>query len=329
MAGHASATPEMPPPAGDESPSVPSSPELFAPVSTGIELCYRTYGDPADEPMLLVMGLASPLTWWDPELCSMLARRGYFVITFDNRDVGRSTKVAGRVTRAMLVRAFASPRTRAPYSMTDLARDAFGLLDHLGIESAHVVGVSMGGMIAQTMAIEEPGRVRSLTSIMSTTGRRTVGWQHPKLFSSLLRPIHPGRQAYVDNSLAIDRLIGSPGYPRPEQDTRRIAAETFDRGVSASGTMRQMLAILTQPNRTERLHGVRVPTLVIHGLADNMVHVSGGRATAAAVPGAELVLVDGMGHDLPPELFATFVDAIDRTASRAGRSRPRAHRSPG
>jgi pimeloyl-ACP methyl ester carboxylesterase len=317
MAGPASATPEMPPPRGDASPSVPSSPELFAPVSAGIELCYRTYGDPADEPMLLVMGLASPLTWWDPELCSMLARRGYFVITFDNRDVGRSTKVAGRVTRAMLVRAFASPRTRAPYSMTDLARDAFGLLDHLGIESAHVVGVSMGGMIAQTMAIDAPARVRSLTSIMSTTGRRTVGWQHPRLFPALLRPVRPGREAYVDSSVAMDRLIGSPGYPRAEDSTRQIARETFDRGVSAGGTLRQMMAVLTQSNRSARLHAVRVPTMVIHGLADRMVHVSGGRATAAAVPGAELLLVDGMGHDLPPELFSTLVDAIDRTASRA------------
>jgi pimeloyl-ACP methyl ester carboxylesterase len=317
MAGPASATPEMPPPRGDESPSVPSSPELFAPVSAGIELCYRTYGDPADEPMLLVMGLASPLTWWDPELCSMLARRGYFVITFDNRDVGRSTKVAGRVTRAMLVRAFASPRSRAPYSMTDLARDAFGLLDHLGIESAHVVGVSMGGMIAQTMAIDAPARVRSLTSIMSTTGRRTVGWQHPRLFPALLRPVRPGREAYVDSSVAMDRLIGSPGYPRAEDSTRQIARETFDRGVSAGGTLRQMMAVLTQSNRSARLHAVRVPTMVIHGLADRMVHVSGGRATAAAVPGAELLLIDGMGHDLPPELFSTLVDAIDRTASRA------------
>jgi pimeloyl-ACP methyl ester carboxylesterase len=329
MAGPASATPEMPPPTGDEQPSVPSSPELFAPVPTGIELCYRTYGDPADEPMLLVMGLASPLTWWDPELCSMLARRGYFVITFDNRDVGRSTKVAGRVTRATLVRGFASARTRAPYSMTDFARDAFGLLDHLGIESTHVVGVSMGGMIAQTMAIDDPARVRSLTSIMSTTGRRTVGWQHPRLYPVLLRPVRPGRQAYADNSVAIDRLIGSPGYPRPEERTRQIAEETFDRGVSGHGTLRQMMAVLTQPDRSRLLHAVLIPTLVIHGLADQMVHVSGGRATAAAVPGAELLLVDGMGHDLPPELFATFVEAIDRTAARARASRPRDSRSSG
>jgi pimeloyl-ACP methyl ester carboxylesterase len=311
-----SATPETPPPARGADASVPVSPELFAPVSTGVELCYQTYGDPTDQPMILLMGLGSPLNWWDPELCSMLARRGYFVITLDNRDVGRSTKVAGRVTRRMLVRAFAGLRVRTAYSLTDMGRDAFALLDHLAIDRAHVVGVSMGGMIAQTMALDEPRRVRSLTSMMSTTGRRTVGWQHPSLFPALLRPISPGREAYANSSVAMWHMIGSPGYPRPEERTREVAHETFDRGLSASGSLRQMMAILTQPNRSDRLHGVRVPTLVIHGLADKMVHVSGGRATAAAIPGAELLLVDGMGHDLPEELFATFVDAIDRTASR-------------
>jgi pimeloyl-ACP methyl ester carboxylesterase len=171
-------------------------------------------------------------------------------------------------------------------------------------------------MIAQTMAIEEPDRVRSLTSIMSTTGRRTVGWQHPKLFPPLLKPLRPGREAYADSSVAMWRRIGSPGYPRPDERTREIAEQTFDRGISPSGTLRQMMAVLTQPNRSARLHGIRVPTMVIHGLADLMVHVSGGRATAAAVPGAELILIEGMGHDLPPELFPTFVDAIDRTARR-------------
>jgi pimeloyl-ACP methyl ester carboxylesterase len=315
MAG--SATPETPPPARDAAASVAVSPELFAAVSTGVELCYRTYGDPGDEPMILLMGLASPLNWWDPELCSMLARRGYFVIILDNRDVGRSTKVGGRVTRRMLVRAFAGTHVRAPYSLTDMASDAFALLDHLGIDSAHVVGVSMGGMIAQTMAVEEPARVRSLTSMMSTTGKRTVGWQHPRLLPVLLKPARAGREAYADNSVAMWHLIGSPGYPRAEERTRAVADETYDRGLSQSGALRQMMAILTQPNRSERLHDVRVPSVVIHGLADRMVHVSGGRATAAAIPGAELVLVDGMGHDLPEELFATFVDAIDRTASRS------------
>jgi pimeloyl-ACP methyl ester carboxylesterase len=317
MAGPAAATPETPPPDRDAAPAVRVSGELFAPVSPGIELCYQTYGDPADEPMILLMGLASPMNWWDPELCSMLARRGYYVITLDNRDVGRSTKVRGRVTRLMLVRAFAGLPVRPPYSLVDMARDAFGLLDHLGIERAHVVGVSMGGMIAQTMAIEEPARVRSLTSIMSTTGKRTVGWQHPTLFPALLRPMRPGVEAYADNSVAMWRMIGSPGYPRSEEMTRALAHETYGRGVSAAGSLRHMMAVLTQPNRSRRLHAVRMPTLVVHGLADRMVHVSGGRATAAAIPGAELLLLDGMGHDLPADLFETLVDAIDGTASRA------------
>ncbi len=314
MAGPASVTPETPPPQRDGQASVATSPELFAPVSVGVELCYRTYGDPSGDPMLLLMGLASPLIWWDAEFCSMLARRGYFVITPDNRDVGRSTKLPGRVTRGMLVRAFSGLPVRAPYSMTDMARDGFGLLDHLGIDRAHLVGVSMGGMIAQTMAIEEPMRVRSLTSIMSTTGRRRVGWQHPRLFPALARPLRPGREAYAEGSVAMWHLIGSPGYPRPEHDTREIAYQTYDRGICPSGTLRQMMAILTQADRSERLRELRMPALVVHGLADRMVHVSGGRATAAAIPGAELLLVAGMGHDLPPELFETLADAIDRTA---------------
>jgi pimeloyl-ACP methyl ester carboxylesterase len=317
MAGSVSATPETPPPPRDDPPQVPTSPELFAPLPTGVELCYRTYGDPGDEPMLLLMGLASPLIWWDAAFCSMLAQHGYFVITPDNRDVGRSTKVSGRVTRRMLVRAYAGLRVHTAYSMDDMATDSFALLDHLGIERAHVVGVSMGGMIAQTMAIQDPSRVRSLTSIMSTTGRRSVGWQHPRLLPALLRPLRPGREAYADSSVAMWRLIGSPGYPRPEQDTRDVANDTYDRGIFPGGTLRQMMAILTQPDRAKRLRELRVPALVIHGLSDRMVHVSGGRATAAAIPGAELMLVDGMGHDLPPELFRTFADAIHRTASRA------------
>ncbi|MGA8246111.1 MAG: alpha/beta fold hydrolase [Nocardioides sp.] len=309
-----------PAPPSPETPAdsdVPRSAELFAPVASGIELCYQTFGDPAGEPMLLVMGLATQMTYWDPTLCSMLARRGYFVIRFDNRDVGRSTRGTGRVTRGMLVRAFAGAPARAPYSLHDLAEDAFGLLDHLGIDTVHLVGASMGGMIVQTMAVEQPARVRSLVSIMSTTGKHTVGWMHPRLVPPMLRPARPGREAYADASVEMWQLIGSPGFPRHEERTRELAGEAFDRGVSASGALRQMLAILTQPNRTQALHRLRMPTLVVHGLDDRLVHPSGGRATAAAIPGAELLLVDGMGHDLPPELYQTLVEAIARTASRA------------
>jgi pimeloyl-ACP methyl ester carboxylesterase len=293
------------------------SEELFAPVARDVELCYQTFGDPDDEPLLLVMGLGGPMTWWDPELCRMLARRGFFVVRYDNRDIGRSSRIEGRVSRATLVRAFAGRRVRPPYTMADLADDAFGLLDHLGLDSAHVAGVSMGGMIAQTMAIEQPRRLRSLTSIMSTTGKRTVGWQHPSLLPTLIGSRRPGREAYIRASAATWRLIGSPDFPQSDGVVEERAGETFDRGVSASGVMRQMLAVLTQPNRSARLRGVPVPTMVIHGLADRMVHVSGGRATAAAIHGAELLVIDGMGHDLPVELFDTVVDAIRRTADRA------------
>jgi len=295
--------------------TVTVSEELFAPVGQEVELCYQTYGDPDGEPLLLVMGLGGPMTWWDPELCALLVDRGFHVIRYDNRDVGRSTRIQARVSRGTLVRAFAGQKVRAPYSMGDLADDAFGLLDHLGLESAHVVGVSMGGMIAQTMAIAHPKRVRSLTSIMSTTGKRTVGWQHPSLLPNLLGA-RAGREAYVEASVKTWRLIGSPGYPMTEEKTRTRAGETYDRGVSAAGTMRQMVAVVTQPNRSRQLHALRMPALVVHGLADKMVHVSGGRATAAAIPGAELLLIDGMGHDLPPALFETFADGIRRTASR-------------
>ncbi|WP_292671054.1 alpha/beta hydrolase [Nocardioides sp.] len=296
--------------------TVAVSDELFAPVGDGIELCYQTFGDPDDDPLLLVMGLGGPMNWWDTELCTMLAERGFYVVRYDNRDTGRSSRGRGRVTRAMLVSAFAGRRVKVPYTLDALSDDAFGLLDHLGLESAHVVGVSMGGMIAQTMAIVQPGRVRSLTSIMSTTGRRTVGWQHPSLFPNLLAK-RGTRQDYLDSTVVVWNRIGSPGYPQSEEKVRARAAETWDRGISGSGTLRHMLAVVTQPNRGPRLRALRMPTLVVHGLADKMVHVSGGRATAAAIPGAELLLIDGMGHDLPPDLFDTFASAIRRNADRA------------
>ncbi len=293
------------------------SEELFAPVSPGIELCYQTFGDPDDEPLLLVMGLGGPMTWWNPDLCSILASKGFYVIRYDNRDTGRSSRGNGRVTRSMLMRGFTGRRVRPPYTMADLADDGFGLLDHLGVDSAHICGVSMGGMIVQTMACTRPQRVRSLTSIMSTIGKRTVGWQDPKLLPMLLAPRHAGREAYVETSTRMWRLIGSPGYPEDSDSVRERAGETFDRGVSASGVLRQMLAIVTQPNRSRQLRGLRLPALVIHGDSDRMVHVSGGRATAQAIPGAELVLLKGMGHDMPPELYETISDGIRRTADRA------------
>ncbi len=294
------------------------SPEASVLLPDGVELHYQTIGDPTDRPLLLVMGLAGPMTWWPLELCQRLAREGFYVIRFDNRDTGRSTKLdQHRVGTGDLVRAFVGRRVDVPYSLRHLAADAFGLLDHLGVESAHVAGVSMGGMIVQTMAIEHPERVRSLTSIMSSTGRRTVGYQDPKLLPHILKRAGRTREEYVAGSVDFWRRISSPAYRYSEETAAQRAGETWDRGISVRGVMRQMIAILTQRDRTEALTALTMPAVVMHGLADRMVHVSGGRATARAIPGAELILVQGMGHDLPPGLFGTYVEAISRAADRA------------
>ena len=292
------------------------SAEEFTELPTGVTLCYQTFGDPSDEPLLLVMGLGGPMTWWDPEFCARLARAGFFVVRYDNRDVGRSTKLRGRVSQRQIFAAFTGVRVRPPYTLQDMADDGLALLEHLGHESGHVVGVSMGGMIAQTMALAHPSKVRSLTSIMSTTGRRSVGWQDPRLLPLLLAR-RSTREHYIQTSGKLWKLIGSPLYPDTAEQVRERAAETWDRGVSRAGVARQMLAILTQPDRSRALRGLRVPTLVIHGLADKMVHVSGGRATSHCVPRSELLLIDGMGHDVPRDLYDTFVDAISRVAARA------------
>jgi pimeloyl-ACP methyl ester carboxylesterase len=292
------------------------SEERFAAVADGVELCYQTIGSPDGDPLLLVMGLGGPMTWWDERLCRMLADEGFYVIRFDNRDIGRSSRVQGPVSMGRLARAFVGMRVRTAYTLDDMAADALALLDHLGIAAAHVWGVSMGGMIAQTMAVTHPERVLSLTSMMSSTGARSVGFQHPSLL-----PIFMTRSGdpdgYVKASVRTWRIIGSPGYPGTEDDVRRRAAETFERGVSAQGTGRQILAVLTQPNRTRDLSRVRVPTLVVHGLADKMVHVSGGRATSLAIPRSDLLLIDGLGHDIPQDLWPTLVRAVRRNANRA------------
>jgi pimeloyl-ACP methyl ester carboxylesterase len=289
-------------------------------VAPGIDLCYQTFGDPADEPLLLVMGLGGHMTWWDPELCSMLASSGFFVIRYDNRDVGRSTKIEGGINRRMIVASFAGLRARTPYSMQDMADDGLGLLDHLGCAQAHVVGISMGGMIAQTMAISHRERVLSLTSIMSTTGRRSVGWQDPRLAPLMVARRTVSREHYIESSARLWKLIGSPQYPDTADSIKAKAAETWDRGVNPAGVARQIGAILTQPDRSQALRELRIPTLIIHGLSDRMVHVSGGRATSRSVPGSELLLIEGMGHDIPRPFYDTFVDAIRRNADRAHRS---------
>ncbi|MGH3493927.1 MAG: alpha/beta fold hydrolase [Sciscionella sp.] len=295
------------------------SAEHTAAVRGGVSLCYDTFGDPADPTMLLVMGLGGPLNWWHPRFCETLATRGFHVVRFDNRGIGRSTEPPhSPMSRRDVLQALVAGRHyHPPYTMSDLADDALGVLDLLGVRRAHLVGISLGGMVAQTIAVEHPDRVQSLVSLMASTGRRTVGWQSLRIFPALLSPPAASREEYVERSMRTSRLIGSPAYPPAPAELREQAADTYDRGVPEQAVLHQVLAYLTQPDRTNALHRVSAPTLVLHGLADPMVHVSGGRATAQAIPGAELVLVPGMGHDLPQQLWPLFVDALAGTAQRA------------
>jgi pimeloyl-ACP methyl ester carboxylesterase len=286
----------------------------------GIELAYETLGDPDDPALLLVMGLGMQMIHWDQEFCEALAERGFHVIRFDNRDSGHSTSIPAPVPPVM--RAMAGLPIKTPYLLSEMAADAFGLLDHLGIERAHVLGVSMGGMIAQVMALEQPQRVLSLTSIMSTTGDRRAGMPRLRVWSVLLRRAPNNRDAFVEHFLRTFRLIGSPGFDSDEARLREVAAATFDRGVNAAGTARQLAAILASGDRTRRLRTLRVPTLIVHGTDDPLIPLRGGVATARAIPGAELLAIPGMGHDLPPGVFPKLIDAFVANAERAADRQP-------
>jgi pimeloyl-ACP methyl ester carboxylesterase len=281
----------------------------------GIEIVYETFGDPSNPPLLLVMGLGMHLIHWDRELVERLAERGFRVIRFDNRDAGRSTQIDAPVPN--LGRAMAGFKIDAPYLLDDMAEDAFGLLDHLGIESAHVAGASMGGMIAQTMAIRRPERVLSLTSIMSTTGERRVGRPKLRVWSVLMRRAPRGKDAYVEYFVRVFRLIGSKGFPVDEERLRELAAATYERGYHPAGTGRQLAAIMASGDRTERLRGLRIPSTIFHGRSDPLVPFRGGRATAEAIPEAQMVAIPGMGHDLPRDVWPQLVDVIAETAARA------------
>jgi len=282
----------------------------------GIEVVYEAFGDPADETVLLVMGLGVQMLGWDEEFCRLLVGRGFHVVRFDNRDVGRSTKIEGG-PRPDVMAAVAGDGSSASYLLDDMADDCVGLLDELGVEAAHLVGASQGGMIAQTVAVRHPERVLSLVSIMSTTGDRAVGQPHPEAIPALLTRPPAGRDGFVDFVVGAWKVIGSPGFPADESALRARAAASYDRGIFPDGTARQLVAIIASGNRTEALRQLDVPTTVIHGTSDPLIDVSGGKATAAAIPDARLELIDGMGHDMPRELWPRFVDRIVETAERA------------
>jgi len=288
--------------------------------TNGIEIAYETFGPPDGRPLLLIMGLAAQMILWDDEFCSALAARGHRVIRFDNRDVGLSTKLdaAGMPDAAAAMQAvLLGERIAAPYLLRDLAADGAGLLDALGIPAAHVVGASMGGMIAQTMAITYPARVLSLTSIMSTTGERSLPPARPEAVAVLFLPAPADRAGNVERAVHIFRTIGSPGFPFDEARVRDLAGRSYDRCFSPAGAARQLVAILASGSRREALAAVTIPTLVIHGRDDPLIPLEAGLDTARAVPGAELLVIDGMGHDLPRGAWPEIVERIGALTARA------------
>ena len=283
--------------------------EVPAEAAGGIRIVYETFGDREDPPVLLVMGLGAQLLAWREGFCTALVDRGFFVVRYDNRDIGLSTHVEN-APRPDFAALLAGDPSSAAYTLSDMAEDAVRLLDHLGLDAAHVVGASLGGMIAQTLAVEHPERVLSLTSIMSTTGDRRVGRATDAAMAALLAPPARSREEAAERSLLSSRVLGSPGYPADPDEVRRHAAEAWDRDHDPAGVGRQLAAIYASGDRTERLAGVAVPTLVLHGADDALIDVSGGRATADAIPEAELRVLDGMGHDLPTALWPEVIDAI-------------------
>jgi pimeloyl-ACP methyl ester carboxylesterase len=289
----------------------------YAPAN-GIRLCYQTFGDPSHPPLLLIMGLAVQMIVWDDDFCELLAARGFWVIRFDNRDIGKSTTFPQARTPGIVELLLAQAtglRFRVPYTLRDMAADAVGLLDALGIAKAHVVGASMGGMIAQEMAIAFPGRVATLTSLMSSTGDPKLPRAQGKALRALAKPTPRDRAGFIRRYVETWGVLAGDGYPYDPDRMTRQGALTYDRGINPPGAARQMLAIIASGNRKKALRGLAVPTLVLHGTRDPLVPVEAGPDTARAIPGAKLVLIDGMGHWMPREVWPRIVDAIAQHAS--------------
>lgn len=286
--------------------------ETFVKVN-GIELCYDSFGDATAPPLLLIMGLASQMIAWYDDFCAELARRGLYVLRFDNRDVGRSTRLehAGvpDVT-ATFAAAMQGKSVDAPYNLSDMAADAIGLLDALQIERAHVVGASMGGAIAQTMAIEHPERMYTLTSIMSTTGAPDLPPPTPEAAAMLLKPPPANQAEYIESYVQTWQVFRGKNFPLDEALDRERAAKNFARGLYPPGVARQLAATLASGSRREALKAVDLATLVIHGDADPLVQLACGEDTAKAVPKAKLLRIEGMGHALPISMWPQIIDAI-------------------
>lgn len=289
-------------------------------IANGIRIEYETLGDPASSPLMLIMGHSAQMIAWDEELCQEFVKKGFYVIRFDNRDAGLSSKMDDApVPDIMDVYTALSQgkEIEAPYTMENMADDAMGLLDALHIEKAHICGASMGGMIAQIMAIRYPRRVLSLTSMMSGTGNPELSTLKTGHGDFQFRPSPRDRDAYIDYAVEVCRIIGSPGFEFDEERVRRWLEQEYDRCFCPEGSVRQLLGILNGGNRKPELSKVTVPTLVIHGSHDPLVPVEWGKDTAETVSGAELLIIEGMGHDLPCQVWPRIVEAIAANAKRA------------
>jgi pimeloyl-ACP methyl ester carboxylesterase len=288
--------------------------------ANGIDICYEIFGDAASEPLLLIMGLGAQMIHWDDDFCRQLAARGFRVIRFDNRDIGKSSRMTGgkRLSPIELLKLrFLKIPVTAPYKLIDMAKDTVGLMDVLGIKSAHLVGASMGGMIAQEVAISFPQRVRSLTSIMSTTGNPKVPGPTREAGAMLMAPPPATKEEYFERFAKTWKILRVGSFPEDEALDRSRAERTFERGLNPAGAGRQLRAVLASGSRKERLRMVTAPTLVIHGTVDPLVRLEGGRDTAASIPGAKLLMIEGMGHALPIPMWPQIIDAIDKHAHGA------------
>lgn len=291
-------------------------PELKRVPANGIEIAYETFGERGNPPLVLVMGLGTQMLAWPDEFCEGLAARGHYVVRFDNRDVGASTHLRG--VRAPNVARIVARRAVPPYTLDDMADDALGLVDALALGPVHLVGASLGGFIAQTVAIRRPEAVRSLTLIMTSTGSRRVGQAHPTLIRRLLaRPVVSSREAAMDAVVETFRVIGSKDFALDEERLRDLAGRSYDRAYDPGGYRRQLAAVVAQPDRSEELRALDVPALVLHGLHDRLVAPSGGIAVARKLRGARFIGFSGMGHDMPRPLWPDFIQHISDLVARA------------
>ncbi len=289
--------------------------EQFCDVGRGITLCYETFGEPSHPTALLIMGLGTQMIAWQDDFCQELAAHDLHVVRFDNRDIGHSTHLSGRppTVAQLLTRS----RRAARYTLADMAEDSAGLLAELELGPAHVIGASMGGMIAQTLAARHPHAVRSLVSIMSNTGSMRSGQPSLRVYPTFLRRPARGREARIAQIESLFRVIGSSALPRDPAELHAIATVSYERDHDPEGPGRQLAAIIAAGDRTAEVARITAPTVVIHGTADPLVAPSGGRATARAIRGSELMMIEGMGHDLPRAVWPRLIDAISALARRA------------